>query len=93
MGLAVVYGVSMGGQMTMDSTLFLRTRGTVSGLFVFTELHKETAGVGLARLAKLVDAGVLKPEISLTASWSEAGSVARQLLDRAYPGKAVLRVE
>jgi hypothetical protein len=60
---------------------------------VFTELHKETAGVGLARLAKLVDAGVLKPGISLTASWSEAGSVARQLLDRAYPGKAVLRVD
>jgi NADPH:quinone reductase-like Zn-dependent oxidoreductase len=93
MGLAVVYGVSMGGQMTMDSTLFLRTRGTVSGLFVFTELHRETAGVGLARLAKLVDAGVLKPAISLTASWSEAGSVARQLLDRAFPGKAVLRVD
>jgi NADPH2:quinone reductase len=83
----------MGGQMTMDSTLFLRTRATVSGLFVFTELHKETAAVGLARLAKLVDQGVLKPQISLTASWQEAGPVARQLLDRAYPGKAVLTVD
>src|SRR5688572_7710764 len=93
MGLVVVYGVSMGGQMTMDSTVFLRSRATVSGLFVFTELHKETAAVGLARLAKLVDQGVLKPQISLTASWKEAGPVARQLLDRAYPGKAVLTVD
>ena len=93
MGLVVVYGVSMGGQMTLDSTLFLRSRATVSGLFVFTELHKETAAVGLARLARLVDQGVLKPEISLTASWKEAGSVARQLLDRSFPGKAVLTVD
>jgi NADPH:quinone reductase-like Zn-dependent oxidoreductase len=92
-GLVVVYGVSMGGQMTLDSTVFLRSRATVSGLFVFTELHKETAAVGLARLAKLVDQGVVKPEVSLTTSWQEAGSVARQLLDRAYPGKAVLTVD
>jgi NADPH:quinone reductase len=91
-GLTVVYGVSMGGQMTLDSTLFLRTRGTVSGLFVFTELHKETAGVGLARLARMIDQGVLKPLISLEAPWEEFGNVARQLLDRSYPGKAVLTV-
>ena len=50
-GLMVVYGVSMGGPMTLDSTLFLRTRGTVSGLAVFTELQRETASVGLGRLA------------------------------------------
>ena len=91
-GLIVVYGVSMGGPMTVESSIFLRTRGTVSGLFVFTELHKETATVGLARLARLVDDGVVKPQISVTAPWSEVGSVARQLLDRAYPGKAVLQV-
>ncbi|HEX5141789.1 MAG TPA: zinc-binding dehydrogenase [Dehalococcoidia bacterium] len=92
-GNMVVYGVSMGGQITLDSTVFLRSRGTVSGLAVFTELHKETAGAGLARLAKMVEQGAVKPLISLTAPWSEAGSVARQLLDRSYPGKAVLKVE
>jgi NADPH:quinone reductase-like Zn-dependent oxidoreductase len=91
-GLMVVYGVSMGGQITVDSTLFLRTRGTISGLAVFTELQKETAGVGLARLAKMVAGGFVKPQISVTAPWSEVGSVARQLLDRSYPGKAVLTV-
>lgn len=91
-GLTVVYGVSMGGQITMDSTIFLRTRGTVSGLFVFTELHKETAGVGLARLARLIEQGDLTPLISLEAPWEQVGDVARQLLDRSYPGKAVLTV-
>jgi NADPH:quinone reductase-like Zn-dependent oxidoreductase len=92
-GLMVVYGVSMGGQITLDSALFLRTRATISGLAVFTELHKETAGVGLARLARMVDRGAVKPLISIEAPWSEAGNVARQLLDRSYPGKAVLIVE
>src|SRR5688572_13347594 len=92
-GHLVVYGVSMGGPMTLDSASAFRARGTISGLFVFTELHKETAAVGLARLARMVDQGVLKPQISLTASWKEAGPVARQLLDRAYPGKAVLTVD
>lgn len=90
--LTVVYGVSMGGQMTLDSTLFLRTRGTVSGLAVFTELHKETAGVGLARLVKMVDQGVVKPLVAVEAPWQDVGNVAQQLLDRSYPGKAVLTV-
>lgn len=92
-GHCVVYGVSMGGPMTLDSTLFLRTRGHVSGLAVFTEQYRETAAVGLGRLAQLVSAGVLKPLIAVQAPWSEIGSVAQQLLDRSYPGKAVLLVD
>jgi NADPH2:quinone reductase len=91
-GLMVVYGVSMGGQMTLDSTLFLRTRGTVSGLAVFTELQRETASVGLGRLARMVSQGAIKPLISVEAPWDQIGDVARGLLDRTYPGKAVLKV-
>jgi NADPH:quinone reductase-like Zn-dependent oxidoreductase len=92
-GHCVVYGVSAGGPMTMDSALFLRTRGTVSGLAVFTEIARETASVGLSRLAKMVSAGTLKPLIAVKAPWTEIGSVAQQLLDRSYPGKAVLTVD
>jgi NADPH:quinone reductase-like Zn-dependent oxidoreductase len=92
-GQCVVYGVSAGGPMTMDSALFLRTRGTVSGLAVFTEIARETASVGLSRLASMVAAGTLKPLIAVKAPWTEIGSVAQQLLDRSYPGKAVLTVE
>jgi NADPH:quinone reductase-like Zn-dependent oxidoreductase len=91
-GHMIVYGVSMGGPMTLDSSVFLRTRGTVSGLGVFVELQKETASVGLGRLARMVAAGVVKPLISVEAPWEQIGDVTRGLLDRSYPGKAVLMV-
>jgi NADPH:quinone reductase-like Zn-dependent oxidoreductase len=91
-GHVVVYGVSAGGPLTVDSTLFLRSRMWVSGLAVFTELQKETAGVGLSRLAAMCAAGTLKPHIAITAPWTEIGKVAQQLLERGYPGKAVLTV-
>jgi NADPH:quinone reductase-like Zn-dependent oxidoreductase len=92
-GHCVVYGVSAGGPISMDSAVFLRTRGRVSGLAVFTEIARETAAVGLARLARMVGAGTLKPLIAVEANWKDIGNVAQQLLDRAYPGKAVLMVD
>ena len=91
-GLMVVYGVSMGGQMTLDSSVFLRSRGSVSGLGVFVEMLRETPGVGLSRLASMVASGVVKPLISVEAPWDQIGDVTRGLLDRSYPGKAVLTV-
>ncbi len=89
-GHIVIYGVSAAGPLTVDSTLFLRSRLTISGLAVFTELHKETAGVGLGRLVSMVAAGTLKPHIAIQVPWAEIGNVAQQLLDRTYAGKAVL---
>lgn len=91
-GHIVCYGVSGGGQATFDSATVLRTRLTISGLAVFTEIARETASVGLGRLARMVAAGTLKPLIAIEAPWTEIGNVAQQLLDRAYPGKAVLLV-
>lgn len=91
-GLIVCYGTSGGGPATFDSALVLRSRFTMTGMLVFNEAARETAGVGLARLARLVAAGVLKPQIAIEAPWKEIGPVAQQLLDRAYPGKAVLLV-
>ena len=91
-GMVVSYGVSGGGPVTFDSTAVLRSRLTLTGLAVFTEQHKETAGAGLARLAAMVASGALKPLISIEAPWTDIGKVARQLLDREYPGKAVLTV-
>jgi hypothetical protein len=35
---------------------------------------------------------VLHPHISVEASWTEIGPVARQLLDRSFAGKAVLHL-
>jgi NADPH:quinone reductase-like Zn-dependent oxidoreductase len=92
-GLMVCYGVSGGaGPVSVDSSLFLRTSATVSGLRVFTEIAREGASVGLGRLARMISAGTLKPLIAVQAPWTEIGPVALQLLDRSYPGKAVLTV-
>ncbi len=92
-GQVVCYGVSAGGPATFDSALVLRLRLAITGLAVFTEIYRETAAVGLARLVRMVAGGVLKPLIAIEAPWTEIGSVAQQLLDRSYPGKAVLTVE
>jgi len=91
-GQVVSYGVSAGGRMSFDMAPFFRSRATLSSFLVFDEMEKETARVGLERLLRLVDAGRLQPLISLQADWSEIGPVAKQLLDRAYPGKAVLTI-
>ncbi|MPZ49546.1 MAG: zinc-binding dehydrogenase [Dehalococcoidia bacterium] len=88
----VCYGTSGGGPASFDSALIMRNRLSVSGLSVFTELNRETAGAGLGRLASMVAAGSLKPHIEFEAPWTEIGAAAQQLLDRAYPGKAVLTV-
>jgi NADPH:quinone reductase-like Zn-dependent oxidoreductase len=92
-GQIVCYGGSAGGPASLDSNLIYRGRLTITGLAVFTEINREGVGVGLARLVALAAANVLKPLIALEASWSDVGKVAQQLLDRAYPGKAVLLVD
>ncbi len=92
-GKCVSYGVSAGAEVTFNAGAFFRAGGaTFRSLSVFAEIEREGAGVGLARLARLVAAGKLRPEIAVQAPWTEIGPVAQQLLDRAYPGKAVLHV-
>jgi NADPH:quinone reductase-like Zn-dependent oxidoreductase len=49
--------------------------------------------VGLKRLAELVAAGQLSPQISLERPWTEISQVAQDLMARRYPGKAVLIIE
>ena len=47
---------------------------------------------GLARLAKLVKEGRLRPLVSVEAPWDKVAGVAQQLINRQYAGKAVLHV-
>ena len=47
----------------------------------------------LRRLADLVAAGKLDPQIDVTLSWSDAGEAIEALLDRRVNGKAVLRID
>ena len=88
-GFYVNYG-SSAGAATVDAAALTGT-ATFYRFSVFQE-RKETAASGLARLSQLVADGKLKPLIDIEAPWSEIGSVAQKLIDRTYPGKAVLRV-
>jgi NADPH:quinone reductase-like Zn-dependent oxidoreductase len=64
------------------------------GLYVFHEVPKRHGAGGLlARLASLVAAGRLDPQIDLQVSWREAADAIRALVDRRVAGKAVLLVD
>jgi NADPH:quinone reductase-like Zn-dependent oxidoreductase len=74
--------------------LFSRAPGArLYGLYIFAELaHTRTGAADLRRLADLVAAGRLDPQIDLTEPWTEAGAAIDALLDRQVAGKAVLTV-
>lgn len=92
-GLCVVFGVSSGAEFAFDARRHLASAGARFYRFnLFRELGAGPASEGLARLAALVDAGVLRPSIAVEAPWSEIARVAGQLLEREISGKAVLSV-
>jgi NADPH:quinone reductase len=93
-GTCVNFGVSAGAEVSFDvRTFFVGGRATLYGFYLFQELGLEPASVGLRRLADLVSAGQLTPHISVERSWKEIGQVAQDLMERRFPGKAVLTVD
>ena len=93
-GTCVTFGVSESPTSTIASRDFFGTGGvTLYGLYLFHELRRvEPAAGGLALLAGLVARRVLQPHIAVEAPWTEIGPIARQLLDRAFAGKAVMHL-
>ena len=93
-GTCVTFGISEGPMATFDSGGFFRSGGSrLYGLVLFPELRTaEPASEGLAILASMIARGALKPRIEIEASWNGIGTVARQLLERSFMGKAVLSV-
>jgi NADPH:quinone reductase-like Zn-dependent oxidoreductase len=93
-GVAVNYANSTGELSSFDASDFYwvgRTR--LEGIVLFFELQRTEGGdVGLKTLADLVGAGKLDPHISVTAPFEKLPEIAQDLLDRKYPGKAVLTV-
>lgn len=93
-GVCVLYGRSGASESTIDvAQFFLNGGSTLYGFIIFHELKCRPASEGLARLAHLVAAGTLRPHIAVEASWTDIGDVAQQLLDRRFPGKAVLHLD
>jgi NADPH2:quinone reductase len=76
-------------------TLFGRAPGAIlRGLFVFEEIERTgTGGADLARLAALVAAGELEPQIDVRGSWRDPAPALAALLERRVAGKAVLHVD
>ncbi|MEH2207315.1 MAG: zinc-binding dehydrogenase [Nostoc sp.] len=92
-GVTVLFGTSGGSEVTFDASQFYATAGaSLYALILFHELQRESASVGLKRLLNLIETGQLCPHIDVEASWTEIGDLAQQLLDRRFPGKAVLHV-
>jgi NADPH:quinone reductase-like Zn-dependent oxidoreductase len=75
--------------------LFSRAPGArLYGFYLFAELeHTRSGAADLRRLADLVAAKRLDPQIDLTLSWTDAAQAIEALLDRRVNGKAVLRVK
>jgi NADPH:quinone reductase len=75
--------------------LFGRAPGArLYGLYIFSELaHTRSATADLRRLAKLIAAGDLDPQIGLRASWKDSAGAIEALLERRVAGKAVLLVD
>lgn len=93
-GTCVLYGRSGAGESTIDAAQFFLNGGsTLYGFIIFHELKRRPASEGLARLARLVADGELRPRIEVEASWTEIADVAQGLLDRRFPGKAVLHLD
>lgn len=93
-GTCVTFGVSAAAETTFDARAFFGTGGaSLYGFILFHEVLAKPASGGLDRLARMVAAGSLRPHVSREAPWTEIAQTARGLMDRAYPGKAVLRVE
>ena len=64
------------------------------GLYIFAELdHTRTAAAELRRLANLVAAGRLDPQVDRSASWTDGPAMIEALLGRQVSGKAVLTVD
>ena len=75
--------------------LFARAPGArLYGFYIFSELdHTRSGSTDLRRLADLVAAKKLDPQIDLTLSWTDSAQAIQALLDRRVNGKAVLTVE
>lgn len=90
----VSFGASAGASVTFNGQAFYGAGlTTLTGLFLFDELRTvESASVGLKRLADLVGAGRLTPNISVERPWTEIAAVAQALMARKYAGKAILHI-
>jgi NADPH:quinone reductase-like Zn-dependent oxidoreductase len=89
--VCVTCGVSSSPNVTFNAQNFFRVGGTVLyGFILFHEVKTRPASDGLARLARLIAEGAVRPPIELEAPWTDIAKVANDFYNRGVPGKAVL---
>ncbi len=91
-GRVIIYGVSAGPETPLAVRDLFIADGRVEGLFLYRETDREAASKGLARLMSLLADGRLKTHVDIDDSWETIGATAAKLIDRSFPGKAVLRL-
>ncbi len=94
-GMCVLFGTSSGGQVTFDASRFYSTAGvSLFGFRLVDALLHTPGSVGLARLVRMLDMGVLRPRIEVQRPWQETATTAHELFhERKIAGKAVMLVE
>jgi len=92
-GICINYGAVITPEVTFNSPVFFRIPGArYAGFLLFNELVEENAASGLKRLLGLVAERHLHPHIAIEAPWDQAAEITRRLMERDFPGKAVLLV-
>jgi NADPH:quinone reductase-like Zn-dependent oxidoreductase len=102
-GLCVNFGDAAGDELTTFDARKFRLGGgppfggtSLYGFFLLEELMRPAplhAPTILNLLAERAVTGALNPVLSRVTSWREADAVARALLNREFPGKAVLLID
>ena len=89
-GKCVTLGVTDQVNTTFDAEQFFMTGSASLQGFVLFRDRLATPAEGMERLLRLAAAGKLDAEIGLVENWENIESVADQLIERAFVGKAVL---
>jgi NADPH:quinone reductase-like Zn-dependent oxidoreductase len=95
-GTCISVGVSAGPtgyEVPIDMARMRRAPGACLRILnLYHELEREPASVGLQRLVRLAGDGKLTVHLGAEADWHEVGQVTQALIDRQFPGKAVLHI-
>jgi len=92
-GTCVSIGAIAGSEVPLDWARIRQVSGASLDFFnLWFEFRREPASLGLQRLVRLVSTGKLIPSIGIETDWHEIGRVAQALIDRQFPGKAVLHI-
>ncbi len=93
-GTAVFVGTTLtSGPVTFEPGKFFAAFGArLYSFMLFRALAAEPAGVGLARLLRLVATSKLQATVAIEEDWTQIGKVAQQIVAGQVRGKAVLHV-